>query len=290
MQVPPLSNIPRTNSAHKCFNNLPVGIRKNSKDYSLEIELCSFEISDTSKIKKLSIWHCFSKQLAVLGTDMLILEGEEIQASSELDYLLGTTRCLGDINKPGIAYFLDSKKKAYLDVSNILLTIHKISPAYLSRRSLCDIKPKIEAFINIPSVRGLKKMQVEAEYLYKGSVLGSTFSDFLHLLFSNSLQLEKCSLPELKKLATHDIKSYKEKMSSPREGISHELTDTCKFMEEHEKRLINHIERIARKRLFWGCNEKDFLAGDVRYRRTMSYILGNVIEVGIVQQMAAFDL
>jgi len=290
MQVPSLSNVPPISPTNKCFDNIPVGVlkRKNSKDFSLEIELCSFQICDSSKIKRISVWHCFTKQLGVLGTDILILEGTGIKATPDLDHL-GTARCMGAENKDGFAYYLDSRNKACLDVANILFRIHKISPTWLSKTSLCDITPKFEAFINIPSVRGLKKMQFEAEYLFKGSVKDTTFSNFLALLFTNTLQLEKIPLSKLECLATHEIKDIKDQMNSPRSGLSLELTDPCKFMQEHETRLVNQIKRVARKRIRWGCSQGDFLISDLAYRSTITYMLRNLFEVGIVQQMAAYD-
>lgn len=290
MQVPVLSTIsPTTN---KCFDNIPVGIlkRKNSKGIFLDLELCSFQISDASKIKKISLWHRFSKQMGVLGTDILILEGDGIKATSELDFL-GSTRCSGDKDKEeGVAYFLDSKNKAIHNVSTVLLKIHEISPSWLSKASLCNITPKFEAFINIPSVRGLKKMQYEAQYLYNSSVKGSSYSNFLALLFANTLQFEKCPLAKLECLTKHEIKTLKEQMSSPREGKSLELTTPCAFMDEHEKRLISHIKRVAYKRIFWGHREGDFIKGDPAYKRTVAYMLRDYFEVGIIQEMAAFDL
>jgi hypothetical protein len=290
MQVPAINAI--SHITNKCFDNIPVGIlkRKNSKGIFLDLELCSFQVSDASKIKKISLWHRFSKQMGVLGTDILILEGDEIKANAELDFL-GSTRCSGDKDKEeGVAYFLDSKNKAIHNVSNLLLKIHEISPSWLSKTSLCNITPKFEAFINVPSVRGLKKMQYEAQYLYTSSVKGSSFSNFLAILFKNTLQFEKCPLHKLECLAKHEIKNLKEQMSSPREGQTLELTTPCNFMDQHEERLISHIKRVAYRRIFWGCREGDFLKGDPAYKRTVAYMLRDYFEVGVIQEMAAFDL
>lgn len=257
----------------------------------LEIELCSFQISDSSQIKKISLSHRFSKQIGVLGTDILITEGEGIKANQELDHIC-TTRCYGNKDKKkGAVYFLDSKNKTIDNVTTVLSKIHEISPSWLSSVSLCAITPKLENFINIPSVRGLKKMQYEAQYLYNSSVLGSSFSDFLRVLFSNTLQLEEWPLSKLKCLATHEITNLKDQMSSPRDGKTLELTDPYQFMKDHEERLINHIKRIARKRIFWGCS-RDISNTDLAYKGTIAHILKDFFLIEIVDQIvqiAALD-
>ena len=291
MQVPSLNNIPKSIPADHYLDNLPKGMlkRRNSKDLSLDLELCSFDILDSSKIKKISLWHRFSNQMGVLGTDILILNGKEIKATPELDYLGGRIRCLGNETDSGVAYFLDSKMKAISNITKILLSIHLITPTWLSRASLREVAPKFENFTQIPSVRGLKKMQYEAQYLYNSSVKGSSFSEFLALLFKNTLQFEQCSLSKLQCLATHEIATFKEQMSSPRDGEASELTNPYKYMKEHEKRLISHIKKVARNRIFWGHRTDDFFKGDPAYKGTIAYMFKNYFELEIIEQMAAYD-
>ncbi len=258
MQVPSL-NLSSSSSAKECQYSIPLGVfkRKDSQNFSLKIELCSFLVSDNSKIKKISIWHCFTKQLGVLGTDILILEGDEIHAKNGLDHLDFSTRCVGDNKKSGITYFLDSKHKADLPVTHILLKIHELYPSWISKKSLEEIIPKFEAFINIPSIRGLKKMQFEAKNLSDSYCEKTPFTDFLSLLFMNTLQFENCSLSQLKHLVTYVIKDLKDKMRSPRSLQISELTDPCTFLQENEERLIKQIKRVARKRIFWGHDLDD---------------------------------